>query len=135
VPRPKVVLDTNILISSLWHGRCWEVVRLWRDGHLRLAVSSAVLWEYLEVLGRFVSPDMLQEWAEALTDMTRVSMIEVSERIDAVREDPSDNRFLECAVAAHADAIISGDRHLLALRTFRGIPIFTPTAFLRHLVR
>ncbi|MFQ5691273.1 MAG: putative toxin-antitoxin system toxin component, PIN family, partial [Gemmatimonadota bacterium] len=40
-------------------------------------------------------------------------------------EDPSDNRVLECAVAAGVDWIVSGDRHLLTLRVFRGIPIRT----------
>lgn len=135
MPRPNVVLDTNILVSSLWRGRCWDVIRLWRDGHLTLVVSSAVLREYLDVLGRFVSADLLREWADVLTDTTRIIMVEPTERVEAIREDPADNRFLECAVAAGAEAIVSGDHHLLALGTFRGIPILTPAAFLRRLPR
>ena len=130
MPKRKVVLDTNILVSSLWRGRCWDVVRRWREGEFTLAVSAAVLHEYLDVLSRFVSADLLQEWRETLTDPSRVCVIEISERIDAIREDPTDNRFLECAVAAHADVIVSGDRHLLVLKTFRNIPILTPTAFI-----
>ena len=43
--------------------------------------------------------------------------------VAAVREDPSDNAVLACAIATHADVIVSGDGHLLALRAFRGIPI------------
>lgn len=135
MPRPKVVLDTNVLISSLWGGRCWDLVKLWDDGRLILVVSSPVLQEYLDVLSRFVTPNLLREWAEVLTDTSRVVMVESGERIDAVRDDPSDNRFIECAVAARADAIISGDRHLLDVKTFRGIPIVTPATFLNSLTR
>ena len=43
--------------------------------------------------------------------------------VGAVREDPSDNAVRACAIATHADVIVSGDRHLLVLRAFRGIPI------------
>ena len=130
MPRRNVVLDTNVLISSLWRGRCWDVVTLWRDGHFALAVSSDVLREYLDVLSRFVGPELLQEWAEVLTDPARITMVKATERIDIIEADPSDNRFLECAVAAHAEAIVSGDRHLLSLKSYRRIPILRPTAFL-----
>lgn len=99
---------------------------------MTLVISSAVLREYLDVLSRFVTPALLQEWVDALTDPTRVTMVEPAEQIDVVRADPSDNRFLECALAAHADAVISGDHHLLTLKTFRDIPILTPSAFLEQ---
>jgi putative PIN family toxin of toxin-antitoxin system len=57
-------------------------------------------------------------------------LVEPAERIDAVADDPADNAFLECAVAAQAEAIVSTDRHLLDLGTFRGIPILQPGRFL-----
>jgi putative PIN family toxin of toxin-antitoxin system len=100
VPIPSVVLDTNVLISSLWRGQCWNVVRCWRDGRVILAVSADVLEEYLEVLSRFVNPILLQEWNEALTDPSQVAMVETVERVHVILDDPSDNRFLECALAA-----------------------------------
>ena len=130
MPKLKVVLDTNFVISSLWGGRCWEVLRFWRDGRCALAISPAILQEYLDVLKRFVDPVLLKEWASVLTDPTRVVHVEPNESNSVITADPPDNRFLECAVAAHADAIVSGDRHLKALRAFRGIPILTPAAFL-----
>ena len=134
MPRPDVVLDTNVLISSLWRGNPWEVVKRWRDGQFQLVISPSILSEYLDVLGRFVSPDVLQQWVETLTDPTRVRLVEPSDVVSVIREDPTDNRFLECAIAAEADAIVSGDHHLLALKEFRGIPIFTPAAFLQSFV-
>ena len=134
MPRPDVVLDTNVLISSLWRGHPWEVVKRWRDGQFQLVISPNILSEYLDVLGRFVSPDALQQWVETLTDPTRVRLVEPSDVVNVIREDPADNRFLECAIAAEADAIVSGDHHLLALKEFRGIPIVTPAAFLLSFV-
>lgn len=108
-------------------------MRLWRTNRFTLITSSEILQEYLEVLGRFVSAELLKEWGGALTDPSRVHVVEATERIDAIPEDPADNRFLECAVAARADVIVSGDHHLLKLTTFRDIPILTPTAFLQRL--
>jgi uncharacterized protein len=51
-------------------------------------------------------------------------------RVNAVKEDPDDNRILECALAAGADVIVSGDGHLLRLTEYEGIAILTPRAFL-----
>lgn len=52
-------------------------------------------------------------------------------RIKAVQEGPSDNIYLDCALEGSADYIVSGDRHLLDLETFRKIPIVSPAAFLK----
>ena len=52
-------------------------------------------------------------------------------RVNAVREGPDDNRILECALAADADVIVSGDRHLLKLGAHEGITILTPRDFLK----
>jgi hypothetical protein len=51
--------------------------------------------------------------------------------VKAILEDPSDDIYLECALEGRADFIVSGDRHLLDLGTFRGISIVNPTAFLK----
>ena len=53
--------------------------------------------------------------------------------VAAITDDPNDNRILEAALAAKADAIVSGDKHLLDLGTWNGIPILSPADFLRHL--
>jgi predicted nucleic acid-binding protein len=53
-------------------------------------------------------------------------------RVNAVKDDPDDNRILECALAARADVIVSGDGHLLRLTAYEGITILTPRSFLTH---
>ncbi len=61
--------------------------------------------------------------------------VDPQERLSIVREDEADNRILECAVAADADAIVTGDRHLLRLRRFRGTSIMSPRDFLDREIR
>ncbi len=60
-------------------------------------------------------------------------LVEPKENINIIKEDPDDNKFLECAVEACADYIISGDAHLLKLQQFRGIEILSPKEFLSDL--
>jgi putative PIN family toxin of toxin-antitoxin system len=50
--------------------------------------------------------------------------------VNAVRDDPDDNRILECAIEAQAQVLISGDHHLLALQEYKSIPIVTPRHFI-----
>lgn len=54
-------------------------------------------------------------------------------KFDVVREDPDDSRILECAIAADAGAIVTGDRHLLRLGEYEGIAVLTPREFLTRL--
>jgi len=52
------------------------------------------------------------------------------ESLAIIKDDPDDDRVLECAVAGHADYIVSGDRHLLKLGSYDSIPILTVRQFL-----
>jgi predicted nucleic acid-binding protein len=83
--------------------------------------------EYRRVLSRF---ERLREDADALLEMIgtgeNVLFVTPVERLHLISSDPSDDKFLECALAAEADLIISGDRHLLALGEFRGLSILDP---------
>ena len=53
--------------------------------------------------------------------------------LEVIKEDPADDRILECAVAGRADLIVSGDQHLRRLKAYQGIPIIRPVDFLRTL--
>ena len=71
-------------------------------------------------------------WADLLTESA--ILVFPSDRATGATTDPDDEMILECAQAAEADYIVSGDKkHLLALRQFRGIPIVSPADFLRRL--
>jgi len=99
------------------------------------AVSSALLAEYHETIEelRLDYPALkCVAWVEALTESAE--LVFPVERASGATPDPDDEMILECALAAEADLIVSGDKkHLLALRQFQGIPIVSPVEFLRRL--
>jgi len=129
--RPRLVLDTNVLISGLlFGGPPRALLQLALEGEVGLAMSAPLVAELERVL-KAKFPERLRairDTLQALSEFTK--LVVPREQVEAIPEDPSDNRVLECAVSAHADAIVSGDRHLLALKAFRGIPIRSPQAFL-----
>jgi uncharacterized protein len=127
----RVVIDTNVLVSSFFGGNPREVLNLWRDQKLSLCLTDEIVAEYLEVLARFgQAKEAIREFLALLSESNNVVFVNPTERVQAVAADPADNKFLECAIAAGAAAIISGDQHLLGLKEFRGIPILEPAKFL-----
>lgn len=100
-----------------------------------MAVSPALLAEYHETIqelrAEFAGKPFVP-WADTLTESAE--LVFPVERAAGATPDPEDEMVLECALAAEADCIVSGDkRHLLALKVFRGIPILSPAEFLRQL--
>lgn len=128
----KVVVDTNVLVSSFFGGKPRDLLHLWRDGGLAICLSDEILAEYLEAIARFGDGKAeVRELLAVLSARENVILVSPREQVHAVRSDPDDDKFLECALAAGADAIVSGDRHLLSLGEFRGIPILGPARFLK----
>jgi putative PIN family toxin of toxin-antitoxin system len=96
-----------------------------------LAVSAAILEEIETVLSekKFKFPETAAR--EVVNEISSLAEIfEPVEKISRIKADPADNRILECALAASAAAIVSGDSHLLALEKFRAIPVLPPAACL-----
>jgi hypothetical protein len=128
----KAVIDTNVLISSLYGGNPRRIINLWRNGRFALCTSEKIEREYSEVLARFtVSREGAEELLAMLSARKNVYFTTPLTIIHEIIDDPDDDIFLECAVAAEADIIISGDRHLLDLEVFRGIQIVDPAQFIR----
>jgi len=130
--KPRVVVDTNVFVSSLWGGNPQKVVDLWKEGRFLLLISLPVLKEYLAVLARFgLSDQQLKERGCLFLESPFSILVHPSRHFTVIKEDPSDNMFLECAVEGKADHIVSGDAHLLGLGTFRKISIVPPGVFLQ----
>lgn len=130
----RVVADSNVLVSAIrFGGKPKQLLDLAADGHIDIAISEAIVEETLRVLrDKFHhTPEELKETDKQLRVIART--ITPTESISALDADPSDNRILECAVAADAEVILSGDKHLLALGSFRGIPIQRVGEFLAAL--
>jgi len=127
----KVILDTNIFISGIfWKGSSNKTITNWKEGKFTLVTSLEGVSEIIKVLEDFkikLSDDMIQEWVDLIVRNSII--IEPREKIEAVKDDPKDNIFIETAVAGNVDYIISQDNHLLKLKEFRGIKIITPEEF------
>ena len=128
----RAVLDTNVVVSALlWGGTPERLIQAAIDGQLELATSPALVEELREVLARppfaqrLVQQRLRAEQAISLYARlaTQVSPLAVEAIVAA---DPDDDHVLACAIAARADLVVSGDRHLTALKTHRGIRILTP---------
>jgi len=130
----RVVADTNVLVSALqFGGKPRQLLDLATDGQVDLAISEAIIAETLRVLrDKFHNaPEWVAEADRQLRVITR--FVQPTESIQAIEADPTDDRILECAVAAEAEVIVSGDSHLLNLGSFRGIPIQRVAEFLGSL--
>lgn len=108
----KVVIDTNVVVSAALKDRMPEEVILFVVGQeeFEWIVSSAIVEEYNEVLGREkfgLPPEVLQKWRETFDQLT--TMLDVEIEVDFPR-DRKDAKFLECALAADADLLITGDK-------------------------
>jgi uncharacterized protein len=128
----RVTADTNIFISGLnFAGIPRQILNLAESGAIRLAVSDEILEEVTHVLRRekFGWPEV--EIDRALTQISRFTEhVEAKQRIDAIAEDPTDDRILECAVASRSEYLVTGDHHLLKLGRFGGTKIVKPADFL-----
>ena len=100
------------------------------EGQIDLAISEAILTETLGVMAvKFHNTaEQLAEREAYLRVIARI--VTPSEVVDVIHADPTDNKILEAAIAADAEVIVSGDKHLTALGSFRGIPIQKPADFL-----
>ncbi len=130
----KVVIDTNIMFSASFGGNPGKVIELWKGRKLVLCVSQEILSEYIRVLkkARFTADD-LKEILSLFTEPGKTALVKPTRHFKAVKEDPGDNKFLDCAVKAEVDYIVSGDKHLKKLKEFEGIKILSPDSFLKKL--
>ncbi len=135
--KPKLVLDSNIFISALvFGGKPRKILDLAVRGLIEVAISVNILEEIRGVLGgkKFQYPKaIVHALIREIEDLADV--VEPKEKIDAVPEDPEDNRVLECADVSGAQIIISGDSHLLALQRFGQAKIMSPDEFLRRHIK
>jgi putative PIN family toxin of toxin-antitoxin system len=135
----RVAPDTNVVVSGLlWQGPPRQIVDAARAGRITLFTTSVLLLELQDVLQRprfarrlaqlGVSVGTLITGYAALAVLLRPANIP-----PVILPDPDDDAVLACAVAAQAEAITSGDSHLLQLGQYQGIPVLTPTELMAAL--
>jgi putative PIN family toxin of toxin-antitoxin system len=127
----RVVIDTNIMVSAYLGGVLETIIIAWKLGKFTLVASDAIIDEYHQVLKRpkfKIERAELDDFSALLLD--KADFVIPSETINAVSADPTDNKFLEAAIAGNANLIVSGDHHLLDLQTFKEISIIPAREFI-----
>ncbi|MCJ7720007.1 MAG: putative toxin-antitoxin system toxin component, PIN family [Candidatus Hadarchaeum sp.] len=121
----KVVADTNVIVSALfWRGNESKIIDLVEKGKIKLFTSVALLDELKKVLGyeRFgLGEKTVDDNVKYILTISEISS--PKRRLKIIREDPADDKVLECALEGKVRYIVSGDMHLLRSRKFRGIRI------------
>jgi putative PIN family toxin of toxin-antitoxin system len=126
----KLVLDTNTLVSAFfWKGYEEKLFRKIEQGKSLLFISQEIIKEIEDVINR---PKFKQVMINAnLTyDQIIQKIISIAHliigpklHITIIEKDPADNKILECAVNSKVNYIVSGDKHLLKLKEYKGIKI------------
>ena len=136
----RVVVDTNVFVSALLspQGIPSQLFHYWGQHFFDLLVSEESMDELARVLQYPKIRKGLRSTDAELAEFVRLFrekglLVTPQETIRAITADVSDNLYLEIAVAGDAQCIVSGDKHLLRLQEYRGIPILTPTEFLDQL--
>ena len=132
----KVVIDTNIFVSSFFGGNPRRIINLWKTEKITLCLSKEILDEYIEVLQRIGLQDE-DELGELLSLFKRgFNMLFTTKtpKVKVVKDDPDDDKFIECALALKAEVIVTGDKAIEAVGEYMGIKILTPQRFLKNYI-
>jgi putative PIN family toxin of toxin-antitoxin system len=137
----RVVLDTNQFVSSVLvrHGLPAQVLDAWRQRAYLLVTSPAIIAEiratlnYPRVQRKYPISDEQVERLVKLLEQDALVVPGPADISGGIPDDPQDEEVLACAVEGMADLIVSGDRHLLDLEEYQGIPIVTAREFLDQL--
>ena len=122
----RLVFDTNVYVSAfvVAGSKSDLAFRLALRGAFELVTSEAILRELREKLSAKFGLSEAESARIERVIAGAATLVEPENKLDVLADEP-DNRILECAVSAEASAIVTGDRHLLALKSYQGIAIMT----------
>jgi putative PIN family toxin of toxin-antitoxin system len=135
--RLRVILDTNVLVSALlFNGELSALVPLWKGGALIPVFSKETFAEFRSVLA-YPKFKLTKDEIDSIIQEELLPYFEVvagTQQVCGVCKDPHDDKFLSCAMAAHADLIVTGDQAFYELKKFKFVKIVSPAAFLKMLL-
>ncbi len=130
----RVVLDTNILVSSLlFRGKLSGIIDLWKTGKIIPIFSKMTFEEFKNVL-EYPKFSLTRQEIRVIIEKEVLLYFEIAEAVDKVRgicRDPDDDKFLACAVSASADFIVTGDKDLLDVGTYKSIEVISASKLLK----
>jgi putative PIN family toxin of toxin-antitoxin system len=136
IKKIRTVIDTNVIISAiLFGGIPGELISLWKSGHIQPLASKDIIDEYIKVLTypkfELSEKEINYILYNEILPYFEVATLKPGQAI--IQKDPSDDKFLHCANAGRASVIISGDQHLINLKSYGKIKILTLSQFLEKL--
>lgn len=121
----------------LWGGKPAEIIKAAGENRFSILISEEIITEISQVL---TYPKLKQAYQERLRSEDLIEMVlrigkfvKVSKRVNVVKEHPADDKVIECAYAAGADYIVSGDKHLLKVARYKKTQIVSVAEFLQAL--
>lgn len=110
--RRRIVLDTNCLLQSISRrGRYYRVWCAFLDGEYDLCVTTEILEEYEEIIGRYTSPLVGRLLIETILRANNTLRVDAHFHFGLIVADPDDNKFVDCAISANAEFIVTNDSH------------------------
>lgn len=133
----RIVLDTNVFVSGVFFsGPPYQILVAWGDGKFQVAISPEILDEYHRVGEILAQNHPGVELKPMLDFMIRQAMIFTAPPLlEAVCEDPDDDKFLACALASESPVIVSGDKHLLKMARYQEIEIMKTRDFVEKYLK
>ena len=113
----RIVLDTNCLLMALPSRSPYH--RVWTDflsSTLEFCVSTEILNEYEELIGKQSSPALAEAVIQALINRPNLIKVEPTYFFHLIEADPDDNKFVDCAVCGSAELIVTNDAHFNVLK-------------------
>ena len=130
----KVVVDTNVVVSALLFGGApGKLIGLWQSGAVKPVASKEIVDEYIRVLTypKFKLSEEEINYLLYQEILPFFEIIDVQQGPQIIEKDPQDDKFISCALKARAGYLISGDKHLLALKSYQKIKILSPAEFIK----
>jgi putative PIN family toxin of toxin-antitoxin system len=129
----RVVIDTNVFISSFFGGNLRRVIEHWLSGKLTLCVSKPILKEYFDVLScfKFDGKSLLFRLMSAFEKSYNILFVDNPKEQEWIKDDPADNKFIACAIALKAEYIVSGDVHLIQAKSIGKIKVVTSSEMIK----
>jgi uncharacterized protein len=128
----KVVLDTNVLLVAISpRSADYWLFEALLQGDLTLCVTTDILDEYAEIIEQQMNAEIAEMTLDLLLALPNTQLIHKHYFWQLVEQDPDDNKFIDCAIAAQAQYLVSNDKHLNVLKKYDyfGITLLRLQAF------
>jgi putative PIN family toxin of toxin-antitoxin system len=113
----RIVLDTNILLVSVSDRSPYHLIfKSFIEGRYEICVTTEILDEYAEILSKYSSSFLATNTLEVIENAVNTVLITRYFAFELIKNDPDDNKFVDCAIASNADFIVTNDGHFNVLK-------------------